>query len=486
MRSSERSSAENTGLQRAARRLFSALDRRTLIARLEEAAHDLLGADLRIYAVQPEGLAALGDELMQRAAATRGYVEDPQGRRAAVSVATGGYPTHVIEIRAHSGNTFDRDDLIVLELLAEYFGVAFRNASLVTELEEWRRAILELHQVKSDLIAMLAHDFKGPLTSIVGFTELTMELGEVNPDQREYLESVKRMALRLADLATDTLAFSRLERNEIDVQLEEVDAAELVRETAESFHDQREVRVSANGRAVVHVDARRLRQVLYNLIENAIKYSSEGSPVDVKIRGNDGRFRVSVTDRGIGIPKKELKEIFGRFSRGSNARGLGISGTGFGLYLARQIVELHGGRIKVASKEGKGSTFTVDLPVKAAAPPEQFLTVAVLDGERESRSFIAHALREAGLRVHVHRSADELLAWLPDNRVDRLVIDVDDVRLTARQISALEEHRLRGGFTIVAVGIAGASLFDRAVPLGKPFLVHDLLSALGARRSRPA
>jgi K+-sensing histidine kinase KdpD len=327
---------------------------------------------------------------------------------------------------------------------------------------------LELNQVKSDLIAMLAHDFKSPLTSIVGFTELAMELGEINSDQREYLESVKRLALRLADLASDTLAFSHLERNEIDLTLGDVDLDAMARETAALFADQRQVSVSSGGDVVVYDDANRLRQVLYNLVENAIKYSGDGQAVGVNVMGGQERVRVQVVDRGIGIPGEELSSVFGRFSRASNARKLQISGTGFGLYLARQIVDLHGGTISVQSAEGEGSTFTVDLPRRGAAWHEAPLSIAVLEAQRESRSFIAHALREAGLRVQTHHSIEDLLRRLEMERVDRLVIDYDDIALSAEHIAALETAQEHYGFAIV--------------PVEKPFLVQDLLNAI---RSRP-
>jgi PAS domain S-box-containing protein len=455
-------------LTSAARRLFGALDYRALVARLEEAVRELVGGTAMVYKVVPDGRTIGGDALVARAARTRGHVTDESRFRAAVAAGTADHISHVLEVRAASGRTLRSGDLFVMDLLAEYFGVAVRNASLVRELEERRSAILELNQVKSDLIAMLAHDFKSPLTSIVGFTELAMDLGEVNADQREYLESVKRLALRLADLASDTLAFSRLERNEIDLLLAEVDLGAMATETADLFADQRGVKVSVNGDAIVLGDVNRLRQVLYNLVENAIKYSHEDRPVDVVVTGGHKRVRLQVVDRGIGIPGEELSSVFGRFSRASNARKLQIAGTGFGLYLARQIVELHGGAISVQSTEGQGSTFTVDLPRRGAPWHEAPLSIAVLERQRESRSFIAHALREAGLRVHIYHTVEDLIARLELEHVDRLVVDYEGMAVSGEQTAALETAQEHYGFTIV--------------PVEKPFLVQDLLSAI---RSRP-
>lgn len=451
-----------------ARQLFGALDRRAVISRIEDAVRELVGGTGVVHPI-PQAPQQFDDPLLARAAATRGHVTDENRFRAAACAASAGPPQYVLEARAASGKTLRAPDLFMLDLLAEYFGVAVRNASLVEELDERRSAILELSQVKTDLIAMLAHDFKSPLTSIVGFAELTMELGHVNDDQREYLDSVKRIALRLADLASDTLAFSRLERNEIDLSLQDVDIAKMAADAAESLADQRTVTVDARGPSLVRADPHRLRQVLYNLIENAIKYSPGGEPVEVRVAAVDGRVKIAVTDHGIGIPQEELAGIFGRFSRASNARKLQISGTGFGLYLVRQIVELHGGTISVSSVEGAGSTFTVDLPVAGARQAEQPLRVLVAESERESRSFVAHALREAGFRVRIAHTGVEVFELLEQEPVDCVVVDCDDVVVSAAQMARLQELQAQEQLTIV--------------PLTKPFLVQDLLSAI---RSRPA
>lgn len=468
-------------LTATARQLFGVLDVRALVSRIEEAVRDLVGGTGVIHRIPPAP-AVFEDPLLARAAATRGHVADESRFRAAASAANAGPATHVLEVRAGSGKTLRAADLFMLDLLAEYFGVAVRNALLVEELDERRSAVLELNQVKTDLIAMLAHDFKSPLTSIVGFAELAMELGPVNRDQREYLESVKRIALRLADLASDTLAFSRLERNEIELSLQDTDVEALAREVADSLSDQRAVHVSASGDAVVRADAHRLRQVLYNLIENAIKYSPEGEPVEVKVRAADGRVKIAVTDRGIGIPKKELPGVFGRFSRASNARKLQIAGTGFGLYLARQIVELHGGAITVTSTEGKGSTFSVDLPVAGASSREQPLSVIVAESEREARSFVAHALREAGFRVRVAHSSGEVLQLLAQEPAERVVADLDDLAFEPAQVAHMEQLQQTGLLQIITLG-EHARGFTQARALSKPFLVQDLLSAI---RSAPA
>lgn len=455
-------------LTSAARQLFGVLDKRALVSSIEEAVRDLVGGTGAVHRI-PDPPQQFEDPLLARAASMRGHVTDESRFRAAAAAASAGPARYVLEARARSGGTLRAADLFMLDLLAEYFGVAVHNASLLEELDERRSSILELNQVKTDLIAMLAHDFKSPLTSIVGFTELAMELGSINDDQRQYLESVKRIALRLADLASDTLAFSRMERNEIDLSLAQVDLVQLAQDVADSLADQRAVSLTSSGECVVAADGDRLRQVLYNLVENAIKYSPHGEPVEVNVRAVAGRVRITVTDHGIGIPKAEIDGIFGRFSRASNARKMQIAGSGFGLYVTRQIIEMHGGTISVDSVEGKGSTFAVYIPVLATLEGERPLRVVLAERERESRSFFAHALREAGFRVRVAHSGEELFDLIAQEPADRVLVDCDDIVVASEHMARLQELEERGEL--------------RVVPFNKPVLVQDLLSAI---RSRPA
>ena len=260
------------------------------------------------------------------------------------------------------GRALRNTDLFVFDLIAEYFSVAVRNVSLYNEVEERRSAVLELNQTKSDLITMLAHDFRGPLTSIVGFADLTSEVGEVTDEQRDFLETIKGSAMQLSELATDTLTLSRLERNEVTLQLTETDLAELIGSIVAQQKDRRHVELTVDGNTHVTGDEDRLRQVFTNLIDNAIKYTPNGPDPRVRVTGNEDSVTVVVRDFGIGIPAGEISRVFDRFSRASNARKMRISGTGFGLFLTKQLVQLHGGTIAVESEEGRGSTFTVVLP----------------------------------------------------------------------------------------------------------------------------
>ncbi|HVA33257.1 MAG TPA: ATP-binding protein [Candidatus Baltobacteraceae bacterium] len=481
-------------LVRAARRLFTAFDARALVTALKEVVRELLGARASVLAANPAGAAvevedlgrdvtfpSEGDERVARALATRGRVVDEIERRAVVYAGQYGDGRYVIDVSVGPARRLRNTDLFVLDLIAEYFAVAARNVALYHELDERRSAVLELSQTKSDLIAMLAHDFRGPLTSIVGYADLISEIGPLNEEQLDFLQSMKRAALMLSELATDTLTLSRLERNEVGLQFADVDLDALLQRIVEQYADRRLVQIAVTGDAHVNGDEDRLRQVFSNLVDNAIKYTADGQAPSIEISGGADEVRIWVRDRGIGIPASEVSTIFDRFSRASNARKLGISGTGFGLFLTKQLVQLHGGTIAVESVEGEGSTFIVTLPRRVArsATPR---TVVVFDQERDG-SFLSYGLREGGYRVRTASAVDEVLAIADAESVDAVIVNVDPAQLGSDQAAKLRAFSRERGIPIVAIGADSSPRLGAIATVSKPVLAGDVLAVL--ERIRP-
>jgi signal transduction histidine kinase len=461
---------------------------------VKEVVRELLGANVRVLAANLSGATeevdelgrdvALSGEPDQRIAtvlANKGRLVDEKLRGAIVYAGQYGEGKYVLDVSVSAARRLRNTDLFVLDLVAEYFAVAARNVALYHELDERRSAVLELNQTKSDLIAMLAHDFRGPLTSIVGFADLTGEVGDLNDEQTDFLESIKRSALQLSELATDTLTLSRLERNEVALQLADVDLDELLHWISEQYADRREVRITVSGDAHVTGDEDRLRQVFSNLIDNAIKYSSREHVPEIQVTGEAKEVTVQVRDSGIGIPTAELTAVFDRFSRASNARKLGISGTGFGLFLAKQLVQLHGGTIALESREGHGSTFVVTLPrrvARSSAPR----TIVVLDGERDG-SFLSFGLREGGYRVRNAATVDEVLALADAEGIDALVVNADDAALPNDQAAKLRAFSRKRTIPIVAIAGEGGTSLGAIATVPRPGLAGDVMSVL--ERIRP-
>jgi CheY-like chemotaxis protein len=264
------------------------------------------------------------------------------------------------------------------------------------------------------------------------------------------------------------LALSRLEQNELSLRFEAVDLVALVRDIVRVFSVTRgiDIRCAAD-EAIVRADPARLRQVFENLIGNAIKYSPNGETVDVTLRELRGGVEVAIRDRGIGIPTVDIPKLFGRFARGSNAREMGIGGTGFGLYLSRTIVERHGGQINVESKEKRGSTFRVFIPAVPALQRTRDRRILLLDNEDDGRSFIAHTLRDEGYSVYPVANEVELFRELDASRYDAAIVDIDRLEISAAELV----KRIARRTTLVRLtSVADTDTATATAVLRKPFL----------------
>ena len=257
----------------------------------------------------------------------------------------------------------DSERRVYFRMLASHLELALGGALGFERVQQLARALSESNEFKDDLLAMLAHDFKGPLTVISGYVELLLE--NATDDVRDELETIYAQTKRLVRLSEDAVALAQTQAGGFTVDRSLLDLRDVVRASVKA-HNRSEDRIrfaEPPGPVSVWLDAARFNHVLDNLLMNALKYSHD--EVDVRLSAAAGNATLSISDRGIGIPASELGAVFARFGRASNARRKGISGSGVGLYVSRKIVEVHGGSIAVQSTEGEGSTFTVTLPLAA-------------------------------------------------------------------------------------------------------------------------
>jgi PAS domain S-box-containing protein len=232
--------------------------------------------------------------------------------------------------------------------------------------------LLELDGLKNDFVAMVAHDLKNPVTLVAGFAQLlATELGDTRDDRlRELVAGITEAAETQASLIDSILQMARVESGTLHYELVPFDITGLVRSTARqaaaSFGEDRFHIETDEPPPVVFADPDRCRQVLTNLITNAIKFSDPKTPIELRAVRSSGEVRVSVRDSGQGISPEDLDSIFDKFVRVTSDDPL--PGTGLGLYIAKRIVEDQGGKIEVSSSLGEGSEFTISLP--AAIPSE--------------------------------------------------------------------------------------------------------------------
>jgi signal transduction histidine kinase len=228
---------------------------------------------------------------------------------------------------------------------------------------------LAVARLQSDFVSAVSHEFRTPLTALCQLSEL-LKRNRVasDEDRQQYYELLHNESHRLRRLVESLLDFGRLEAGKLQFRFEDLDASALVRQSAEEFASAQqaqgyrfELEMRA-GHTVVHADRETLRCVLWNLFENAVKYSPGCETVWVELTKRNKQVEIAIRDRGVGVPPGERQRIFEKFVRGSAAQESRIRGTGIGLAMARQIVRAHGGDITVESEFGKGSTFRVLLP----------------------------------------------------------------------------------------------------------------------------
>jgi signal transduction histidine kinase len=251
------------------------------------------------------------------------------------------------------------------ELTRAFNAMAERLEATHAELEQQNEELRESERGKTELVSIVSHELRTPLASVLGFTALLLKREFDPPTRRHYLGIVDAQACRLAALLEDFLDVQRIEHEGVDLAPEKVDLARLLDEQAQLYAAQspkHRLAVDLAERPLtVRGDPGRLAQVVGNLLSNAIKYSPEGGTVQlVAARSGDG-VRIAVHDEGLGIPEDQQSRIFTKFFRG-DAGATGITGTGLGLAVSREIVEAHGGSIGFDSDPGQGTTFWLELP----------------------------------------------------------------------------------------------------------------------------
>ncbi len=233
------------------------------------------------------------------------------------------------------------------------------------ELEQQNEELRESERMKTELVSIVSHELRTPLASVLGFTALLLKREFEPATRRHYLGIVDAQARRLAALLEDFLDVQRIEHEGVDLATERVDLADLLDEQAQLYAAQspkHQLAVELAERPLtVRGDPGRLAQVVGNLLSNAIKYSPDGGTVELVAARSAEGVRIAVRDEGLGIPEDQQDRIFTKFFRG-DAGATGITGTGLGLAVSREIVEAHGGRIGFDSDPGQGTTFWLELP----------------------------------------------------------------------------------------------------------------------------
>ncbi|MGK2856787.1 MAG: GAF domain-containing sensor histidine kinase [Thermoanaerobaculia bacterium] len=303
----------------------------------------------------------------------------------------------VISVQSYEVNAFTRDDVLLLTSIANQAAVAIDSAKLYEELEDLTYALEERVQertnelretnmqllaadrAKNEFLAKMSHELRTPLNSIIGFSSVLLQssLAQLPPALYKFLENIHAAGNHLLNLINDILDLSKIEAGKVELRLETFDVRDTVASVdrvMRGFAAEANVTMAWEIEPevpLVTLDEGRLKQILFNLLSNAVKFSPEGGPVKLAVKrlnrfesplGFDS-IRIQVSDSGLGIPPDEISRVFDEFYQADPARSARRGGTGLGLSLTKNFIELHHGTIEVQSEPGRGTIFTLFLPV---------------------------------------------------------------------------------------------------------------------------
>ncbi len=287
------------------------------------------------------------------------------------------------------------------------------------EISDSNRRLEEASRTKSDFLANMSHELRTPLNSVIGFSEVLQDqmFGPINDKQQEYVQNILSSGKHLLSLINDILDLSKVESGRMELELsvfslrEALDASlMMLREKALKGSVTVQTDLAPEADVCISADLRKLKQILFNLVSNAVKFTPAGGSVIVEAAIDDAYIEIRVTDTGIGIRKEDIPKLFHPFIQLESVYTKGFEGTGLGLALTRQLVELHGGRIWVENRTGSGSRFCFTLPKQAlfisepATIPQEYIptggnTVLLIENDPLTQASLKYALESRGYLV---------------------------------------------------------------------------------------
>lgn len=305
-------------------------------------------------------------------------------------------------------------------------------------------ALLQAQSHKDEFVAALGHELRTPMSAILGLNGVLRDHVANNPEQVDAVDHIRRSTQQLLGVVNNILDFSQLQAGELRLQPDWMNPGSAVEEVLDEYRDkarnkslQLQWHVSQGLELRVMLDRWRFKQVVANILDNAIRHSPEGGAVGLSMTLRDNILRLDVSDQGPGIDAQRQQQIFRQFENTDHGRRMASQGTGLGLSICQQLAELHGGRVGVHSVTGQGATFWVEWPVQvesalalllnqSQAQATMVLDLLIVDDDNVNRMVTELQLRKAmpNARVHSAASAQQAQAWLQGERCDVVLLDM--------------------------------------------------------------
>ena len=403
-------------------------------------------------------------------------------------------------VRRKRTGDFSDETLDLLETFASQSAIALLNAQLYRELKEQSFELELASRHKSEFLASMSHELRTPLNAVLGFSEVLLErmFGDINERQEEYLRDIHGSGRHLLELLNEILDLSKVEAGRMELEYSSFDLRSVLEETASMLRERAgahdiALRVeTGDGVSSVYSDELRLKQVVLNLVTNAVKFTGDGGSVMVRATRRAASIDITVADTGIGVPESDRERIFESFQQGGRG-STREEGTGLGLTLSRRIVELLGGRMWLESRVGVGSTFGFSIPATdhavdspgAGESPRVVGRVVVIEDDRPSLDLMTAYLSGASLKVAAARDGTSGLEAVRQERPDAVLLDIRLPGIDGWSVlEALKGEPETRDIPVIVVSIIeertrGAAL-GAAAYLVKPVSRDDLLGALAA------
>ena len=479
-------SQEEDGIRSFMEDLLISDDHDALAGRALDWAMRLVGGDAAVF-FDPTGrpTAIRGLEAAQALALSGQLPEMPQGVSRITSDGVEGNvmsvpikgltePGTLVVVAGPFTPSFGGEETARMQQLMTAFVTALDRRHLIVKLEESNTALTEANKHKSVFLANMSHELRTPLNAIIGFSELLSDAREGQFDEatrRRFLTQITTSGKHLLGLINDILDLSKVEAGQMELRVQLVsiaDAVDQVVKTVEPLSAKKELTVTTHveGAGEVLADAGKLKQMLLNLVSNAIKFTPEGGVVTIGALRLKDQVEISVADTGIGIAEADQNMIFQEFHQVDQGPGRKHEGTGLGLALTRRFALLHGGDVRVTSRLNKGSVFTLVLPARAAAGevvrPVPAVSrngrhgplVLVVEDDPAAAELLTRQLADAGYRTAVARTGNEAVARALELHPAAITLDIILPEVDGWEVmTRLKSDERTSGIPIVVVSV---------------------------------